>query len=197
MKIYTRTGDEGTTGIFGGDRVPKDHPRIAAYGTVDETNSLVGLARAHLRAAQDDTSPGRLDEVLRRLQEHLFTVGADLATPVGSKPVVPRIEEAHVKQLEADIDAFQQELPELKQFILPGGTPGGAALHAARTVCRRAERLAVRAEAAEGHLNRHALIYLNRLSDLFFVLARWANRQAGEREDRWSPKSQTAADEET
>lgn len=191
MKIYTRTGDEGTTGLFGGDRVPKDHPRIAAYGTVDEVNSLVGLARAHLRPVDTEPPPGgeRLDDVLRRLQEELFTLGADLATPLGSKPVVPRIEETHVKRLEADIDAFQEELPELKHFILPGGAPGGATLHTVRTVCRRAERLAVRAEEATDPINRQAVIYLNRLSDLFFVLARWANRQAGVREDRWAPKA--------
>ena len=191
MKIYTRTGDEGTTGLFGGGRVQKDHPRIAAYGTVDETNSLVGMARAHLRSLDAEETPAgiSLDALLRHLQEDLFTVGADLATPVGSKPVVPRIEGAHVEQLETHIDAFQRELPELKQFILPGGAPGGATLHAARTTCRRAERLAVRAEAEdEEALNHHALVYLNRLSDLFFVLARWTNRQAGEHEDRWSPE---------
>lgn len=194
MKIYTRTGDEGTTGLFGGDRVTKDDPRIAAYGTVDETNAVLGMARAHLRS--DDLSDvpadapfgGTLDDVLRRIQEELFTVGADLATPVGSKPVVPRVEAAHVEQIEAEIDVFQEELPDLKQFILPGGAPGGATLHAARTTCRRAERLAVRAEReAEGTINHQALVYLNRLSDLFFVLARWANHRIGEREDRWTP----------
>jgi cob(I)alamin adenosyltransferase len=192
MKIYTRTGDDGSTGLFGGDRVPKDDPRIAAYGTVDETNSLVGVARAHLSAAdaEADAPAGRsrLDDVLGRLQENLFTVGADLATPLDSKPVVPRIEAAHVERLEADIDAFQNELPELKQFILPGGAPGGATLHTARTVCRRAERLTVRAEAeGDASINPHAAVYLNRLSDLLFVLARWANLRAGAREDRWSP----------
>ena len=193
MKIYTRTGDEGTTGLFGGDRVQKDHPRIAAYGTVDEVNALVGTARAHLRSAPLEDTPAGLpfDEILRRLQEELFTVGADLATPVGAKPVVPRIEDAHVEHLEADIDAFQEDLPALKQFILPGGAPGGATLHSARTVCRRAERLAVRAEAADAEqVNHRALVYLNRLSDLFFVLARWVNQQTGEREDRWSPSTQ-------
>jgi cob(I)alamin adenosyltransferase len=192
VKIYTRTGDEGTTGLFGGDRVQKDDPRIDAYGTVDETNSLIGVARAHLNAADAsaENAPGdrRLDDVLRRLQEELFIVGADLATPTGSKPVVPRIDDAHVDQLEADIDAFEEDLPDLKQFILPGGAPSGASLHNARTVCRRAERLAVRAEAAdENHVNHHVLVYLNRLSDLLFVLARWTNRQIGVREDRWSP----------
>jgi cob(I)alamin adenosyltransferase len=194
MKIYTRTGDEGTTGLFGGDRVQKDSPRIAAYGTVDEINAQLGVARAHLRSRNLGDAPeeapfgGSLAEVLRRLQEELFTVGADLATPVGSKPVVPRIGASHVERIEQEIDAFQAELPELKQFILPGGVPGGAALHAARTTCRRAERLAVRAEAeAEGEINHQALVYLNRLSDLFFVLARWANHRIGEKEDRWAP----------
>ncbi|PSQ85093.1 MAG: ATP:cob(I)alamin adenosyltransferase [Bacteroidetes bacterium QS_1_65_9] len=142
MKIYTRTGDDGSTDLFGGERVPKDDPRIAAYGTVDEANSLVGLARAHLDAENAAAAPppagdSSLDDVLGRLQEDLFTVGADLATPLGSKPVVPRVEAAHVERLETDIDVFDEELPELKQFILPGGARGGATLHAARTVCRQ------------------------------------------------------------
>lgn len=182
MKIYTRTGDEGYTSVFGGERVKKRHPRIRAYGTVDETNAVVGLARAHL-----DEGPGaeRLQPVLARLQKELFAVGADLATPLDAKPAVSRIRDDQVAALEDDIDAFDADLAPLKNFILPGGTPAAAALHQARTVCRRAERLAV--EAAESvTLNEQALIYLNRLSDLLFVLARWANRQAGAREDRWS-----------
>jgi len=201
MKIYTRTGDDGSTDLFGGERVPKDDPRIAAYGTVDEANSLVGLARAHLDAENAAAAPppagdSSLDDVLGRLQEDLFTVGADLATPLGSKPVVPRVEAAHVERLETDIDVFDEELPELKQFILPGGARGGATLHAARTVCRRAERLTVRTEEAEGEadVNHHVAVYLNRLGDLLFVLARVANRRAGAREDRWSPGDDDAPD---
>lgn len=183
-KIYTRTGDEGTTALFGGERVNKGHPRIDAYGTVDETNSLIGLARAHL---QGENAPGmdRLDPVLARLQEELFTLGADLATPDDAKPVIERITADHVDQLESDIDAFDEELPSLQNFILPGGTPGAATLHAARTTCRRAERLAVKAASLEP-INEASTTYLNRLSDLLFVLARWANHQQGAREDRWS-----------
>lgn len=182
-KIYTRTGDEGTTSLFGGERVNKGHPRIDAYGTVDETNSLIGLARAHLA---DRPGANRLDPVLQRLQEELFILGADLATPDDAKSVVPRVAATHVEQLEADIDAFDEELPPLKNFILPGGTPGAATLHAARTTCRRAERLTVKATSLEP-INEQAAIYLNRLSDLLFVLARWANRQDGMREDTWTP----------
>lgn len=184
-KIYTRTGDEGTTALFGGKRVTKSHPRIDAYGTVDETNSIIGLARAHLEGA-----PGfdRLDETLGRLQEELFILGADLATPEDAKSVVPRIDADHVKQLEDDIDAYSEELEPLRNFILPGGAVGAATLHTARTTCRRAERLTVKAVSQEP-LNQQAAVYLNRLSDLLFVLARWANRQAGLREDTWSLKS--------
>ncbi len=188
MKIYTRTGDAGTTAVFGGDRVRKDHPRIEAYGTVDEANSLLGLARAHLSAG-DDASAERLDAVLGQLQEELFVLGADLATPVGARPVVPRITEDHVERLEALIDDLERDLPDLKHFILPGGAPAGAVLHVARTTCRRAERLVVRAgEAVE--INAHAQVYLNRLSDLLFVAARWSNRQAGTREDVWQPPAE-------
>ncbi len=189
-KIYTRTGDEGTTSLFGGGRVPKDHPRIDAYGTVDETNSHVGMARALL---SEGAASGRLRDVLGRLQEELFILGADLATPSDAKPVVPRIGAEHVQQIEADIDAFDEKLPALKHFILPGGTPAASALHVARTVCRRAERLAVEAAdpnargGSEGSVNMQAAIYLNRLSDLLFVLARAANHEAGEREDTWRP----------
>lgn len=183
-RIYTRTGDDGTTSLFGGDRVEKGNPRIEAYGTVDETNSVVGLARAHLAGEPGEE---RLDPLLGDLQEELFVLGADLATPMDAKPVVPRIQEEHVTQLEEHIDTFDEELPPLKQFILPGGTPAGATLHSARTVCRRAERLIVRASASTA-VNEQAIAYLNRLSDLFFVLARWANKEAGVREDRWSPK---------
>lgn len=183
MKIYTRTGDDGTTGIFGGDRVGKDHPRIQAYGTVDETNSAVGLALAHL---YDGPGHEELSPVLLRIQNDLFVVGADLATPQGAKPVVPRIGAEHVRWAEECIDRFDGQLPALTHFILPGGTPTAAALHLARTVCRRAERLTVEAADRED-LNHEAIVYLNRLSDLLFVLARWANDQAGLREAQWTP----------
>jgi len=182
-KIYTRTGDDGTTSLFGGERVGKGNPRIDAYGTVDEANSVVGVARSHL-----DGEPGgdRLDPVLGDVQEELFVLGADLATPVDAKPVVPRIKERHVDRVEDRIDTFDADLKRLKQFILPGGTPAGASLHSARTICRRAERLVVQAGTSTP-INEQAVVYLNRLSDLLFVLARWANKQAGVREDTWSP----------
>jgi cob(I)alamin adenosyltransferase len=182
MKIYTRTGDQGATALFGGERVPKDHPRIAAYGTVDEANSFIGLALSHL---QDQKGMDDLRSLLERVQDALFVVGADLATPQDAKPAVPRVTAAYVEQAEDDIDRLQEDLPPLKQFILPGGHPGAATLHIARTVCRRAERLA-RTAAREDALNEHALIYLNRLSDLLFVAARWVNHQAGTPETPWT-----------
>lgn len=182
-RIYTRTGDDGTTSLFGGERVGKGNPRIDAYGTVDELNSIVGLARAHLEGA-----PGQeeLDPVLGSLQEELFVLGADLATPMDAKPVVERVGDQHVTALEDRIDRFDADLPSLDRFILPGGTPAGASLHSARTVCRRAERHIVEASTSTP-INEQAMVYLNRLSDLFFVLARWANRQAGVHEDTWTP----------
>jgi cob(I)alamin adenosyltransferase len=191
-KIYTRTGDDGTTSLFGGERVAKGNARIEAYGTVDEVNSFVGMARSHL---VDEPGADRLDPVLGEVQEDLFVLGADLATPTDAKPVVPRIQEHHTEAVEAHIDAFDDELPALKNFILPGGMPAAATLHTARTVCRRAERLIVHASASTP-INEQAMVYLNRLSDLFFVLARWANRQSGVREDVWtSDASSDDADE--
>ena len=183
MKIYTRTGDNGTTGLFGGDRVDKYHPRIDAYGTVDETNAYLGLTRALIK---DQPGAPRLEPVLARIQDTLFVLGADLATPPTSRAAVPRIEETHIQELEAAIDAFEEDLPALQHFILPGGTPAGSMLHVARTVCRRAERLTVAAAAQEA-INTQSSIYLNRLSDLLFVLARWANHQAGVDEAEWRP----------
>lgn len=191
-KIYTRTGDDGKTSLFGGDRVAKGHPRIDAYGTVDEVNTFIGLARAHMADIDEDK---RLDRVLQHIQEDLFVVGADLATPSDAKPVVPRVKEDHIGEIESLIDAFNDELEPLEHFILPGGTPGAAALHTARTVCRRAERAGIQASASVA-LNERALVYLNRLSDLLFVLARWANRQAGVREDIWT-RSNAARGEES
>lgn len=185
MKIYTRTGDTGSTALFGGDRVDKYHPRIDAYGTVDETNAYLGLVRSLLKG-----QPGaeRLTVLLARLQEDLFVLGADLATPMETRAVVPRIDAAQVTQLEQDIDAFEEGVPPLKHFILPGGTSAAGMLHVARTVCRRAERLTV-AAADQEMLNTHAAVYLNRLSDLLFVLARWTNQQAGIDEAAWKPKT--------
>ena len=182
MKIYTRTGDDGTTGLFGGGRVSKTHPRITAYGTVDEANSTLGLA---LSLAVDHPDSERLQSVIGRIQAELFTLGADLATPEDSRAKVPRITADQVALLEKDIDALEQDLPPLKQFILPGGLPAAAALHVARTVCRRAERLVVEASESE-EISPFAAVYLNRLSDLLFVMARWTNRHDPARENTWS-----------
>jgi cob(I)alamin adenosyltransferase len=182
MRIYTKTGDAGETGLYGGGRVPKDALRVAAYGAVDELNAALGVARA-LAAGDAD-----LDAVLARLQAECFTLGAELATPQpsGIARPVPRISGAHVAAAEQDIDRLETELPELRHFILPGGAKAGAALHFARTVCRRAERELVRLHHAEP-VSAEALQYLNRVSDLLFVMARAANRRAGAAETPWEP----------
>jgi len=168
-RIYTRTGDDGTTGLADGGRRPKDDDRIAAYGTVDEANSVIGLARLH--------ADGPLDLMLARIQNDLFDVGADLATPgddFGPDSKSLRATPAQVARLEAEIDAMNADLAPLTSFILPGGTPAAAYLHLARTVVRRAERRAVTAARAEP-VNGYAIQYLNRLSDYLFVAARAAN----------------------
>ncbi len=182
MKVYTRTGDDGTTALFGGDRVTKTHPRIAAYGTVDEANAALGLARAHLAGV----GAGRADTLLHTIQQDLFVLGGDLASPHETKYPVPRVEDHHIEALERAIDELEEDLPALKHFILPGGSLAGAALHVARTVTRRAERLTVTLAGLEP-INEAAPRYLNRLSDLLFVLARWVNHQAGAPEAEWIP----------
>ena len=181
MKIYTRTGDEGETGLFGGGRVPKSHPRVAAYGDVDELNSVLGVARA--------TPPETLaDELLRSIQRDLFAIGGRLATPQPDK-VATAIHKAaisadHVAALERAIDEADRELSPLAAFVLPGGSSKAAALHHARTVCRRAERSVV-ALGAVDDVSRLIVRYLNRLSDLLFTLARQANRVAGRDDETW------------
>lgn len=181
MKIYTRTGDRGDTGLFGGGRVPKNDPRVEAYGDVDELNAHLGLARAI------EMMP-RIDEVLVPIQRDLFALGALLATPDHAKMheqlAKARIDEDRVAQLERAIDQGEEELEPLRAFIIPGGTPKSAALHVARTVCRRAERRVI-ALAQTTELPTLVVIYLNRLSDLLFVLARVANRRAGAGEVSW------------
>ena len=181
MKIYTRTGDEGGTALFGGGRVDKDHPRVEAYGDVDELNAALGMARSI------EMLP-RIDEVLVPVQRDLFAIGALLATPDHEKMreqlTKARIDEQRIEELERAIDNCEQELEPLQSFIIPGGTPKAAALHVARTVCRRAERRVVRL-AHEIELPALVVIYLNRLSDLLFMLARVANRQAGAGEVTW------------
>lgn len=180
MKLYTRTGDAGTTALFGGDRVPKHHPRIDAYGTLDELNAVLGLALA----AMEDERLSPLADALTGVQHDLFVAGADFATPLDAKPFVPRIGADDVARLEAAIDRFDGDVPPLRQFILPGGTEAAARLHVARTVCRRAERFATEAGEREA-FNRDALVYLNRLSDLLFAAARWANHAVGVDDVAW------------
>ena len=181
MKIYTKTGDAGTTGLFGGGRVGKDHPRVEAYGDVDELNATIGLARAV------DVMP-RVDEVLVPIQRDLFAIGALLATPDREKMrqhlQKARVDEERVAELERAIDEADRELEPLRAFVLPGGTPKAAALHVARTVCRRAERRVVRLQADE-EMPQVVVIYLNRLSDLLFTLARLANHRASAGEVTW------------
>ena len=185
MKIYTKTGDRGETGLGDGTRVPKDDLRVAAYGDVDELNSLLGL----LRAADDGGAPGDpwLDGLLDQVQRDLFALGAQLADPrAGARTRQPKacLGAAHVERLEAAIDACQAELPELRTFILPGGAPRGAGFHLARTVSRRAERSLV-ALARNAALDPTLLAYVNRLSDLLFVLARRDNQRAARPEQAW------------
>jgi cob(I)alamin adenosyltransferase len=172
VKIYTRTGDDGTTGLLGRDRVSKDDLRIKAYGTVDELNALLGVASAH------GLDPA-FEPIVAGLQNELFAVGSALADPSPLGPFHNTITQAHVERLEQMIDTLEAELTPLVQFILPGGAPAAAHLHLARTVCRRAERLVVELSHKPGEaLARAVLIYLNRLSDLLFVLARAVNHRA-------------------
>jgi len=181
MKIYTKTGDRGDTGLFGGGRVPKSHPRVDAYGEVDELNAALGLARAL------EPMP-RIDELLVPIQRDLFAIGALLATPNLEKMrqhlEKARVDEARVAQLEQAIDDADVELEPLRAFIIPGGSPKAAALHVARTVCRRAERRVVELTQAED-IPELAVVYLNRLSDLLFTLARLAAKRAGVGEVTW------------
>jgi len=182
MKIYTKTGDTGETGLFGGGRVRKDSVRVDAYGEVDELNAVLGLARA-------SRMPTELDALLHRLQDQLFTVGAVLATPVGTKASehIPRLKPEWVTDMEHAIDTFEAEMPPMTHFILPGGSPAAAALHFARTVCRRAERRVV-AALREGEAQSEVVVFLNRLSDLLFVMARVANHRAGVPDVKWIPE---------
>jgi cob(I)alamin adenosyltransferase len=180
LKIYTRTGDAGETGLFGGGRVAKDHGRVAAYGDVDELNSAIGVARA--------TEPALLDELLEAIQRDLFAIGGHLATPDPAR-VRAALEKAElsadrVSELERAIDGADAELPPLKAFVLPGGTPKAAALHLARTICRRAERSVVHL-ARTDEVHPLFVVYLNRLSDFLFTAARLANHRAGAADVTW------------
>lgn len=181
MKIYTKTGDRGDTGLFGGGRVAKSHPRVEAYGDVDELNAVLGLVRAV------EPLP-RIDVLLVPIQQDLFAIGALLATPDRDKMrqhlEKAKVDDARVADLERAIDAADEELEPLKSFILPGGTPKAAALHVARTVCRRAERRVVEL-GTDTEIPQLVVIYLNRLSDLLFTLARVANHHGGMNEVTW------------
>jgi cob(I)alamin adenosyltransferase len=179
-RIYTRTGDKGRTRLASGESVDKFDPRVEAYGAVDETNACLGLVRLH---TANDSS---LDPMLARAQNELFDLGADLATP-GDAAGSLRIIDSQVARLEREIDQLNADLSPLTSFVLPGGSPAAAALHLARTVCRRAERRAVALAALDGvKVNPAALKYLNRLSDLLFVASRWANAK-GASDVLWSP----------
>ena len=180
-KIYTRTGDDGSTGLVDGARRPKFDARIAAYGTVDEANSVLGIVRLH-------TAGSDADVMLARIQNDLFDVGADLAVPErADRAERLRVVQTQVEQLEADIDRLNQNLSELTSFVLPGGHAGAAYLHVARTVCRRAERLIAELAARPGEtVGAAALKYMNRLSDLLFVAARTVN-DSGRADVLWTP----------
>ncbi len=174
-RIYTRTGDAGETALGSGERVSKAHLRIQAYGTVDETNATIGLVRLHTATPEMQ----KLDQMLARIQNELFDLGADLCVPdtgkdLGYEPL--RILPRQFERLEAEIDELNAELSPLRSFVLPGGHPAAAYLHLSRTVCRRAERLIVELASHPGeHVSEGAIAYINRLSDFFFVASRWAN----------------------
>ena len=182
MKIYTKTGDEGLTGILGSRRLRKDDPRIEAYGTVDELNAAIGVARAHAMEASED-------ELCARIQDELFALGAALADPDPQGPFHNKITDDHVAGLEKAIDDRSEELPPMRNFILPGGAAAAAQLHLARTVCRRAERLVVGlSNTPDEHVPSPLLIYLNRLSDLLFIMARTVNHHSGVPDVPWTSR---------
>ncbi len=180
MKIYTKSGDRGETTLFGGQRVSKNHSRIDAYGTVDELNAILGM----VRSAKPDPL---LDGILYRLQHELFELGADLATPFDKNQRIERIGDDHIRILERDIDRLESALEPIKYFILPGGTSGASLLHFARTVCRRTERLCITCRESEP-VSDKVIIYLNRLSDLLFVMARFQNRAGNIGDVTWQPR---------
>ena len=179
MKIYTRTGDDGDTGLYGGPRVRKDDPRIEAYGTIDELNALLGVARCQ-------PLPADIDELLGRLQNELFDLGGELASPDPDARKTRFVTPERIASLESAIDRYEAGLTPLKQFILPGGVAGAALIHQARTVARRAERrLITLAADDQANVSRQVIVYINRLSDLLFVIARAVNAEAGQGDVPW------------
>ncbi len=180
MKIYTKTGDKGETGLFGGKRVQKSSLRISAYGTIDELNAALGLSLCYIQNE-------KVKSVLQKLQHQLFVVGADLATPleIESKNItIPRVSSEEITESETAIDSFEKELEPLRYFILPGGSKAAAQLHVARTICRRAEREIVLL-AQQEEINQNIVIFTNRISDLLFVLARIENKTSGIPDQKW------------
>ena len=186
-KVYTRTGDQGQTKLVGGKEVPKDHPRVDAYGTVDELNTIIGLVRTFIGQEVDrKTLTEHLDPMLHRIQNDLFNIGSDLATPPESRwENMVCVDAQSVKRLESWIDQLNDHLQPLPEFVLPGGGPVGAFLHQARTVCRRAERIVVSLGRKEPKVHSTSVQYLNRLSDWCFVASRWANQTAKQPEHLW------------
>jgi cob(I)alamin adenosyltransferase len=193
-RIYTRTGDTGQTALVGGQRVAKDHLRIETYGTVDELNSFIGLARTTAEQLAKDTERlSRFAGILKRVQHELFNLGSILATlPDDVHPKQPRVTQADIGQLEREIDKANEELPRLRSFVLPGGSRLDAELHVCRTVCRRAERLLV-SLAQEESVPGEAVQYLNRLSDALFVWSRWADYVLNVSETLWEPNAAAGA----
>ena len=205
IKIYTKTGDSGTTSLFGGKRLSKNNMRVEAYGAIDELNSLIGVLLSSLSHSRldresdprlsargvpafgwrgDDKVRNDISKKLVRVQEELFVLETDLASPSDIKVKVPRTKKSFVTKLEQEIDSWDKNLPKLRNFILPGGSKVGSQLHLARSVARRAER-SITALASKEKINQNALIYVNRLSDWFFVLARYVNKLEGQEEKIW------------
>src|SRR5687768_18071482 len=185
-RVYTRTGDKGETSLVGGKRVPKDSPRIDAYGTIDELNSVIGLARVFNEENLDGGEAHQfLDQVLCKIKDELFDLGSELATPPEFfQEGMYRVSDKEIERIEKLIDKCQEDLEPLKSFVLPGGGRIGAYLHQCRTVCRRAERDILRLSRTE-EIKPEVIKYVNRLSDLFFVLSRWIAKQTGEQEYLW------------
>ena len=189
MKLYTRTGDDGQTGLFGGDRVSKHHPRVEAYGSVDELNAALGVVASGLKACSDEVFAQLLGDMIPQIQSRLFDIGADLATPRGSKheAKIVRIGAGPVQEMEEWIDAIDARNDPMTTFVLPGGTELAARLHLARTVCRRAERCMV-SLSEHDDVTAEAIIYINRLSDMLFAAARAANKVEGHPDTPWIPE---------